>query len=167
MKLKNTLFIIAVMLLAACAHQPKSFKVVGTTTGLPDSSRVIISTTGTYRENLDSTILMDGKFEMELPYDSVAEHTQLYIICLKKDTPHDRWTSAEFYAEPGATIQIHLDLEEANNNTVGGSPLNEIQNKYMKELDAVGDAFFEARRLAGDETPLPVSGPRLKPLQTL
>ena len=153
MSYKHIISLMAVTVLLACAcNTPKSYKVTGTTTGFPDSCKVLVSTAGMYKKNLDSTFVIDGKFEMELPYDSVSANSALIVICLKPDVEHDRWSMTQFYAEPGATIQVHLDLEEAENNSVGGSPLNDIENRYQQEINKVADIYFKYRMQAADET---------------
>lgn len=121
--------------MAACsAIDNKNYCIEGTTTGIADSSMVYLRTFNATNDMIDSAVVMDGKFSISHPFDSLSANAALELTYIMSEE-EQIWTGVQLFAEPGATIQVHLDLNEHSNNSIGGSPLNDKQSAFEKEMD--------------------------------
>lgn len=150
MRIRNYIFGIAALLASACSTDNSSYKIVGTTEGIADSSIVYLRAFGG-PEVIDSAVVLNGKFEIEHVYDSISANSSLVLMYIKSE--EDRlWTYANLYAEPGAAIKAHLDLNNEKNNSISGSPLNEKMNAHNQEV-IIYESQMDSIRTVLDMTP--------------
>ena len=148
--MKQIIFAALALLMTACAATDKnSYKIVGTTTNIEDSAVVYLSTFDTNGTRIDSTVVTGGQFEFTLPYDSLAQNAALLLSCPKDERT---WASALLYAEPGATINVNLDMDEHANCTVGGSPLNDKLQAHNNKVNTLTDEMMAVRKQLEDTT---------------
>lgn len=150
MKLKSILFLTTCLLMVAC-NDSKSYKIEGTTTGIEDGSTVYLRAISDSMQMIDSAIVNNGMFEISHSYDSVSENYSLQVLFINRE--NDRmWTAVEVYAEPRATIKVHLDLDNHDNNSVEGSPLNDKSFALTKELRGVESQMDSVRKMLEDNS---------------
>ena len=146
---KTISFFAAIVSLLMVSCTSNTYKIEGTTNGIADGKMVRLSKWGMESQLLDSTLVKDGKFEFTRTFGELEENYALSISCVG-DEEKNQWASITLYGEPGATIKVHLDMEDFKKNSISGSPLNDKENAYNQEINKWSDVIIPLREKAND-----------------
>ena len=129
----------------------KTFTVKGTTHGLDDGAKITLATYSRKSVTIDTATVKDGKFSFTCRYDNMVSNNQLIVSYVK---PGDKrvWTGIGFFAEPDATVNVFLDIDNLHNNrnAVYGSPLNDRMAAQRKKEDEITKPVLALRKASNN-----------------